>query len=646
LGPLWFVIPIYPLVLGAVGTLIASRRPGNSIGWLMCAAAVMGALDELGLFYSYYSLAGGLSAGVEWVAWLARWIWLPWLTIQLVFLPVLFPSGRVPSKGWALLLRFAALDALVGSISRAFSPGLLADLKMANPVAIPDPAGILLRLAEITELALLVMVLASFGSVFFRLRKSAGERRQQLKWFGSGIAVLVSVTTFAKILDDVLEVNSPVLEVVIPTIYVTIPIAIGFSVLRYRLYDIDLVINRTMVYGTLAACISTAYLMVVVGVGALVGLGDHVSLLPLLAAGMVALAFQPLRRRLQRLADRLVNGRRATPYDALAALSRRVTETAPSEKVLTDTVRAGGGSEWRVVAQWPADAKHARPSLDQPDPPSLRAFPVHHQGAVLGVIAVIVPPGRALSAADERLLEDVASQAGLLFRNLGLSADLVSRIGELQESRRRLVTAQEEERRRIERNLHDGAQQDLFGLKIRIREIRNLSHRNPGSVQAALARLEEQAEKALLTVKELARGVYPTLLTAQGIAGALGARARVAPLDVRVTGTGLGRYRAEIEEAVYFACAEALQNAVKHAQATMVRISLAQHDGELSFEVQDDGLGFDVAAATGGSGLQSLRDRIDVIGGAMEIVSALGSGTTVRGRVTVASEMTAQPTGL
>jgi signal transduction histidine kinase len=262
------------------------------------------------------------------------------------------------------------------------------------------------------------------------------------------------------------------------------------------------------------------------------------------------------------------------------------------------------------------------------------------------VIAVIVPPGRALSAADERLLEDVASQAGLLFRNLGLSADLVSRIGELQESRRRLVTAQEEERRRIERNLHDGAQQDLFGLKIRIREIRNLSHRNPGSVQAALARLEEQAEKALLTVKELARGVYPTLLTAQGIAGALGARARVAPLDVRVTATGLGRYRAEIEEAVYFACAEALQNAVKHAQATMVRISLAQHDGELSFEVQDDGLGFDVAAATGGSGLQSLRDRIDVIGGAMEIVSALGSGTTVRGRVTVASEMTAQPTGL
>jgi signal transduction histidine kinase len=389
-------------------------------------------------------------------------------------------------------------------------------------------------------------------------------------------------------------------------------------------------------------------------------MGDHVSLLPLLAAGMVALAFQPLRRRLQRFADRLVNGRRATRYDALAALSRRVTETTPNEQILTDTVRAvcdatgvrsasiwlGGGAEWRVVAQWPADVRHATPSLDQPGPSSLRAFPVHNQGAVLGVIAVIVPPGRALSAADERLLVDVANQAGLLFRNLGLSADLVSRVGELHESRRRLVTVQEEERRRIERNLHDGAQQDLLGLKISIREIRTLSQRDPDGVQPALARLEEEAEKALLTVKELARGVYPSLLTAQGIAGALGARARVASVDVRVAGTGLGRYPAEIEEAVYFACAEALQNAVKHAQATTVRISLAQQDGALTFEVQDDGRGFDVAATTRSTGLQSLRDRIDVIGGAMEIISEPGRGTTVRGHVTVASEMEAQPAGL
>jgi signal transduction histidine kinase len=389
------------------------------------------------------------------------------------------------------------------------------------------------------------------------------------------------------------------------------------------------------------------YLIVVVGVGALVGMRDHVSLLPLLAAGAVALAFQPVRVRLQRLADRVVYGRRATRYDALAALSRPAADTVPSEQLLTDTARAicdavgvpsasvwlGSGAECRVVAHWPADAAPEIPFPGPAGTPGVRVFPVHNQGVVLGAIAVKVRPGRTLSSADERLLADVASQAGLLFRNLGLSADLVARVGELRESRRRLVTAQEEERRRIERNLHDGAQQDLFGLKVNIRQVRTLWQRNPESVHPALERLEEEAEKALATVKELARGVYPPLLTAQGIVGALRARARKAPVGVRISNSSLGRYPADVEEAVYFVCSEALQNAVKHAHPTVIRISLAQRDGELTFEVKDDGRGFDPAVTTGGAGMQSMRDRVDVVGGSMEIVSRPGTGTTVKGHV-------------
>jgi signal transduction histidine kinase len=645
------VIPGYPLVVAAVGTLIASRRPGNSIGWLMCATAVIGALVELGPFYSYYNMAGGRPwlVSVEWVAWLARWIWLPWVMLQLVWLPVLFPDGRLPSKRWAWLLWTAALTTLIGIISRALSPGLLADLRLHNPVAVPDPYGGFQRIAGIASLVLIVMAMASLASVFFRLRGTTGDRRQQLKWFGSAITVLVIVVTAGRIGDELLDANSPLLEVIVPSIYVTIPIAIGFSVLRYRLYDIDLVINRTLVYGTSAAFISAVYLVVVVGVGALVGMPDRISLLPLLAAGVVALAFQPVRARLQRLADRLAYGRRATPYEALAALGRRMSETIPSAKVLTDTARAlcdaigvrsasiwlRGGEEWRVVAQWPAGATPESPALDHAGPPGVRTIPVHNQGTVLGAIAVTVPPGRGLSPADKRLLADVASQTGLLFRNLGLTADLVSRVGQLRESRRRLVTAQEEERRRIERNLHDGAQQDLFSLKVTIRHVQTLLQRNPDEVQPVLERLEQEAERALLTVKELARGVYPPLLTVQGIAGALGARARSAPVGVQISNTGVGRYPADVEEAVYFACAEALQNAVKHARPTMVRISLAQRNGDLTFEVQDDGRGFDVATPTGGAGLQSMRDRVDVVGGTIDIVSRPDLGTSVRGRVHV-----------
>ena len=653
-GPSWFVIPVYPLVLAAVGTLIASRRPENFIGWLMCGGAMLGALVELGRYYSYYSLASGRPglAGVEWVAWLARWVWLPWLMLQLVYLPVLFPDGRLPSRRWAWLIWTASITALVGITGRALNPGLLADVRLRNPVAVQDAHVDFQRLAGIALLVLMGLALASLASVFFRLRTATGDRRQQLKWFGSAITVMVTLVTAGTIADEVGEVNSPLLEVLVASAYPTIPIAIGISVLRYRLYDIDLVINRTLVYGALVAFISAVYLIAVVGVGALVGMGNPVSLLPsLVAAGVVALAFQPVRQWLQRLANRLVYGRRATPYDALAVLSRRVAETAPSDQLLSDSVRAlcdaigipsasvwlRGGQEWRVVAQWPPDGRDPAPSMVGARRPGTRVFSVHNHGTLLGAISVIVPPGRTLSPADERLLGDIASQAGLLLRNMGLTADLMARLGELQESRRRLVTAQEEERRRLERNLHDGAQQDLFSLKLDIRRLRHLVWRAPGEVEAALERLEAQAEEALQTVKELARGVYPPLLTAQGIAAALSARARAAPVDVRISSTGVERYPAAVEEAVYFCCAEALQNAVRHAHPTSVRIALEGRGDELFFQVEDDGRGFDLAAAAGGAGLQSMRDRVDVVGGTLEIVSSLDGGTTVRGHVQIPS---------
>jgi len=653
-GPSWLLIPLYPLVLAAVGTLIASRRPENSIGWLMCGAAMLGALVELGRYYSYYSLAAGSPGlvGVEWVAWLARWVWLPWLMLQLVYLPVLFPDGRLPSRRWAWLVWTASITALVGITGRALNPGLLADVRLRNPVAIQDAQVDFQRLAGIALLVLTGLALASLASVFFRLRTATGDRRQQLKWFGSAITVLVTLVTAGTIADEVGDVNSPPLEVLVASAYPIIPIVVGFSVLRYRLYDIDLVINRTLVYGALVAFISAVYLIAVVGVGALVGIGNHVNLLlPLLAAGVVALAFQPVRQWLQRLANKLVYGRRATPYDALAVLSRRVAETAPGEQLLKDSLRAlcdaigipsasvwlRGGQEWRVVAQWPPGGRDQAGSMADARRRGARVVSVHNHGALLGAISVIVPLGRALSPADERLLRDVASQAGLLLRNMGLTADLMDRLGELQESRRRLVTAQEEERRRLERNLHDGAQQDLFSLKLDIRRLRHLVRRGPTEVEAALQRLEEQAEKALQTVKELARGVYPPLLTAQGISAALSARARAAPVDVRISSAGVERYPAGVEEAVYFCCTEALQNAVRHARPTSVRISLEGRGDELFFQVEDDGIGFDLAVAAGGAGLQSMRDRVDVVGGTLEIVTSVEAGTTVRGRVQIPS---------
>jgi signal transduction histidine kinase len=649
-GPTWFLTPAYLLALAVVGAVISSRQPRNLIGWLMSAAAALGALMELGRSYSAYSLSSGHPGfiAVEWLAWLANWTWLPWLTLQMVYLPLLFPDGRLPSRRWAWLIWTASLTALVSVVSRALDPGLLGALRLHNPAAIADPAGNLRRVAGLATVVLVTLGLASLASVFVRLRSATGDRSQQLKWFGSAIAVLVTLVAAQTIDDEMLEGSSPWLEALLSFAYLTIPFSIALSVLRFRLYDIDVVISRALVYGALASFISVVYLVAVVGVGALLGLGNHVNLtLSLLAAGVVALAFQPGRERLQRLANRIVYGRRATPYDALAVLSRRVAETAPSEVLLTEMVRTvcdalgvssaslwwSAGQELRPAAWWPPGTQHRAASGLVSNGTGLCTLPVRHENRLLGAISVSVPPGRSLSSSDQRLLADVANQAGLVLRNLGLTADLMTRLEELRESRRRLVTVQVEERRRLERDLHDGAQQLLLGVRLGIREVLALLETDPAVARGRLEWLEQGADEALRTLRELARGVCPPLLTTKGLAAALSARARSLPIAVHLSADCAGRYPADLEAAVYFCCSEALQNVVRHARASSVTVRLSEEGRELLFVIEDDGQGFDLAKAVEGSGLQSMRDRMDVAGGSLEIVSRQGGGTRVQGRV-------------
>ena len=653
LAPFWLALPVYPVVMAGVGTLISRRRPENAIGWVMCITALFGALIEVETFYVNFIFAGGSFAPVPigWAVWFSRCLWLPWVMLQLIYLPVLFPDGRLPSRRWRWLLWTAAATTVFAVLARSMDIRLAADLGLSNPAGIPDPAGRIHNAAQAMSLALILLATASLASVFIRLRNARGARRQQLKWFVLAITFSVPAAVGGAVADELLNPTFPLAELLIPTVFVCIPVAVAFAVFRYRLYEIDLVINRTLLYGMLAFVIAAGYVAVVAGAGALVGMSTQVTLLPLLAAGAVALAFQPLRVQLEKLANRLVYGRRADPYDALAALSRQTARMKHSEQLLTDTLcavcQAVGlpsasivlrvGDEYRLIVEWPPQADpqvaSGRPSVER----GVALYPVHDQGVELGVMSARIPSGRTLSVADDRLLADVAGQAGLLLRNLGLAADLLARMTELRESRRRLVTAQEQERRRIERNLHDGAQQDLFNLRLGLRQVRTLLERSPDQAAGALVVLEEQADAAWRTIKELARGVYPPLLTSQGIVSALSARARTAPLDVRVRSEEVGRYPAEIEEAVYYACAEALQNAVQHADASTVVISLAQGDGNLTFTVRDDGLGIDPIKATWtGAGMQGMRDRMDVVGGSLEVVSKPGNGCEIRGRVPVA----------
>jgi signal transduction histidine kinase len=239
-----------------------------------------------------------------------------------------------------------------------------------------------------------------------------------------------------------------------------------------------------------------------------------------------------------------------------------------------------------------------------------------------------MPAVEPMNPAKERLVRDLAAQAGLLLRNVRLVEDL-------RASRQRLVAAQDEERRRLERNIHDGAQQQLVALAVKARLARQLTERDPVKAAEMLEQIEAETQTALEDLRDLARGIYPPLLADRGLVAALEAQSRKAPVAVVVESDGIGRYSADVEATVYFCTLEALQNVAKYADANRTVIHLSQSNGSLSFEVADDGRGFDPAVVGSGSGLQGMADRLAAVGGSLDVESSPGRGTTVAGRVPV-----------
>jgi signal transduction histidine kinase len=252
--------------------------------------------------------------------------------------------------------------------------------------------------------------------------------------------------------------------------------------------------------------------------------------------------------------------------------------------------------------------------------------PVRHQGQLLGALAVTMPPTEPLTPAGEKLVRDLAAQAGLVVRNVRLVEDLLA-------SRQRLVAAQDEERRKLERNLHDGAQQQLVALTVKQRLAADLVLQDPDRAIAMLADLQQETREALANLRELARGIYPPLLADLGLAAALGAQASKAPVPVTVEADGIGRFPQDTEAAVYFCCLEALQNTAKYARATQARICLQAQDETLRFTVSDDGTGYDTGHTPMGSGLRNMADRLAALGGRLEVWSAPGQGTTITGHL-------------
>jgi signal transduction histidine kinase len=283
------------------------------------------------------------------------------------------------------------------------------------------------------------------------------------------------------------------------------------------------------------------------------------------------------------------------------------------------------GSHDRAVA-WPPDALAG---------PFERTVPVLHQGTPVGEIAISKPEREPITSAKSKLLADLAAQAGPAFENVRLDLELQARLEELQASRQRIVTAQDAERRRLERDIHDGAQQQFVAIAVNMRVAQDLVRSDPAEAESLLAERGVQANAALATLRDLARGIYPPALVDRGLAAAVEAHIANACPEVQLAAQGVGmkRYTPEAEAGVYFCCLEALQNRAKHAPQAPGRVDLGAADGWLMFAVSDEGPGFELATVGAGSGLQNMADRMAALGGELEVRSAPGRGTTVTGRV-------------
>ncbi|HEX7247831.1 MAG TPA: sensor histidine kinase [Actinomycetota bacterium] len=622
-----------------VGAVIASRT-GNPVGWVFLGIAGFASISLPAQNWVDAAQEGSRDLPLLGIAdWLSQWPFFLALSL-LIAVFFLYPDGRLPSERWRIPWWVFAGSLVFTVVGFALLPSRkeVAGVELTNPVGVDALEPVLGPALAVAAVALVASAFVALASLVVRARGADADTRQQIRWIRAvgvlgGVLFLTLLTLgFVFGVDEAgfgTAVANVLMVLLVVTLVVGIPAATAVAIFRYRLYDLNLVVRKTLVVAVMAAAITTVYVAIVVAVPALirgVGEGDGIDPLPLVAAAVVAVAFDPLRRAARRLADRLVYGERASPYEVLTAFGERVGETYSTDDVLPRMVQvlaqgtgASSASVWlrvggqlRREAAWPDEAPGPR-SLSitgdaLPASPDEHGIEVRHQGELLGALSVTMPPSEPFDPAKEALVRDLAAQAGLLLRNVALIEDL-------RASRQRLVAAQDEERRKLERNIHDGVQQQLVALAVQLKLASTMIDRDPVKAGSMLDSLQEAAGDALEELRDLARGIYPPLLADKGLAAALESQARKAAVPTTVESDDIGRYPRDVESAVYFCTLEALNNVAKYAEASHADVRLAQTNGHLTFTVHDDGRGFDRDATSFGTGLQGMIDRLDAVGG-------------------------------
>ncbi|MGH3383643.1 MAG: ATP-binding protein [Nocardioidaceae bacterium] len=647
---LLFLGPLY-----AVGVLAYVRRPDLPIARLL----LLGGSSWIalsGFSHLTFAVVGRAPASAVWAGAAVSTVLGVVAGATAVMFFALYPDGRPRRRfeRWFLAVLWLAASVSVGT--RLLSAEVLTLDVEYDSARVANVA----QVAALHPLAGVADAIDSvFGAVFpavfvllaVRYRWAGSQARRQIRWL-----LLVPICAIALGVTGVLLDRAGVESAwflagtVGQYVYLAlIPLVLLVSILRLRLLDVDLVIKKSLVYAALWIVVTAVYAMTAAAVG-IAGTRRLPVGAALLLTVAAAIAFQPARRALERLADRWVFGRRLPGYALIEHLGLQLEAAGDQGEQmsrLADGVRSGLRLQWvEVVLNLRADegvapdvvASSVAGAPREPNEPATLRVRLTHAGEVLGIIECGPRLDGAVTAEDEQVLATLARQAALAVHNARLSGELAARLeriqaqaADLEESRARIVQAGDVERRRIERDLHDGAQQQLIALLARLRLARNQLRREPSRLEDTLTRLEAEVAELHRDLVELARGIHPAVLSDRGLIEAIRSRAEILPLRVRVQVSGVerdARFPDEVEGAAYFVCSEALTNVMKHAAATHADVRLAVDHGWLVVEVADDGVGLN-GTSRRGDGLANMSDRLAALGGRLTIETAPRRGTVV-----------------
>ncbi len=642
-GFAWVALGVLPVFV--VGVWLAGRRPDHvQARRLLLVGAAFGAATGV---ESLIQLAyrGPADDSWLWAASLTEQIFAMLSFTAICVLLATYPDGTVEQRWQRVVIGALWAPLALPPLLLLTNQNLVIHPIVLNPVPdVPSPFFVPWLAPLGPPLAALFLgylaALAATAVLFVRFLQAGTEQRRRMRLLVYSLAFGITVLMAENVLRLARVPPESNWYLFLGSFYIPVllmlPVSIVLGVLRYRLFDIDLVVRRSVVYGVLTLGIAAVYIGLAAAPGLALGSQVPVELAVVLTI-LAAVAFQPLRRRVERLADRWVFGAKVNRYQLLTAFGASLEQTVELRELLprlADTVRRGLTASWVRVSLPGAGAVSGEPAGDAELTVALR-----RRGESVGQIECGPKPG-GYEPGDRELLATLAGQAATAIANVALNAQLAERLDELDQSRARIVAAQDTERRRIERNIHDGAQQQVVALLTKLRLARNQLGRGERSSDEVLDELHADARELLVDLRELAHGIHPPVLSDRGLVAAVEARADRLPLNVSVQAQPALRERrldSEVEGAAYFVVCEALTNVVKHAHATAAQVALAANNGHLEVTVSDDGVGLPATNGTG-TGLVNLRDRVEALGGRLTVTDAAGGGARVHAELPAGRE--------